>query len=88
MSKPKNSRMTFEEICADYPNHNIVPGSLTFLEAENKQAVRIVCSTEGCEGTRTIRTSDLHQTNVCEACQRKARRERARERRKAKKEAK
>jgi hypothetical protein len=84
--KKKTNRMTFEEIQEDYPNHVFVPGSLTFLETESKQAVRIVCSVEGCERTRLLRTSDLHQQDKCEACHRKAKRERQREKRRAKRE--
>jgi len=84
--KPKaSSRMTEEELLQDYPH--VVPGTLTFLDSENKQAVKITCANEGCEKTRTVRTSDLWQVEHCEACTRKARRERARERRKAKKDA-
>lgn len=87
-AKPKrkaSNRMTEEELLEDYPH--VIPGTLTFLEAENKQAVKIRCSVEGCEHERTVRTSDLWQVNTCEACTRKQRRERSRERRKAKKEA-
>lgn len=86
-AKKNTNRMTFEEIQQDYPNHVFVPGSLTFLEAENKQAVKIVCATEGCEHTRLLRTSDLHQQDKCEACHRQAKRERAREKRRAKRAA-
>jgi hypothetical protein len=81
----KTSRMSFEEICAEHPTRKIVTGSLSWLEAEEKQAVRITCSTEWCGRERTVRTSDLWQVEHCEACTRKARREHARDRRKAKK---
>lgn len=84
-TKKGANRMTIEELSEDYPNHEFVPGSLTFLDAENKQAVTIVCSVEGCERTRQLRTSDLHQQDKCEVCHRKAKRERAREKRRAKK---
>ena len=84
--KPKGAnRMTEEELMEDYPQ--VVAGTLTFIGTENKQAVKITCSTEGCERQRTVRTSDLWQVDKCESCTRRARRERARERRKAKKEA-
>ena len=79
------NRMTEEELIQDYPSRNIVVGSLTFLETENKQQVSIVCATEGCDHTRKVRTSDLWQVENCTACTRKAKRERAREKRKAKK---
>ena len=81
------NRMTIEELTEDYPSHTFVPGSLSFLESENKQAVKIVCATEGCERTRQVRTSDLHQVSFCEVCHRKAKRERAREKRRAKRAA-
>jgi hypothetical protein len=89
-TKPKKkaaNRMTEEELIQDYPHVAIVPGSLSFIESENKQAVKITCSVEGCERTRTVRTSDLHQADKCEVCTRKARRERQRQRRKEKKAA-
>jgi hypothetical protein len=78
-------RMTMEELTQEYPNQKIVAGSLCWLEVEEKQAVKIACSTEGCNRERTVRTSDLHQVTRCEACTRKAQRDKARERRKAKK---
>ena len=81
----KSNRMTEEELIQDYPH--MIPGTLTYLIAENKQSVKILCETEGCEATREVRTSDLWQVKKCEACARKLRRERARERRKEKKEA-
>jgi hypothetical protein len=79
------SRMTIEELMEDYPH--VLPGTLSFLETENKQIVKIRCSEEGCERERDVRTSDLWQVSKCEGCTRRARRQRARERRKAKKEA-
>ena len=85
--KKQGNRMTFEELTEDYPSHTFVPDSLRFLETENKQAVTIICAAEGCERTRQLRTSDLHQVSFCEVCTRKARRERQRERRRAKREA-
>lgn len=75
-------RMTFEELQAENPSRQLIAGSLCWLEAENKQAVTIACS---CGKHRIVRTSDLWQVERCEACTRKARREHARERRKAKK---
>jgi hypothetical protein len=75
-------RMTFEELQAENPSRKLVAGSLCWLEAENKQAVRIACD---CGKERLVRTSDLWQVERCEACTRKARREHARERRKARK---
>ena len=83
--KAAKNRMTIEELMEDYPH--VIPGTLSFLETENKQAVKIQCSEEDCERQRTVRTSDLWQVSKCEGCTRKARRQRARERRKAKKEA-
>jgi hypothetical protein len=83
--KVKSSRMTIEEICAEYPDQKIVAGSLGFLEDEQKQTVRIACSVEGCNRERTVRTSDLWQVEMCEACTRKERRGRARARRQARK---
>jgi hypothetical protein len=85
MSETKKgaNRMTIEELMEDYPSHNFVAGSLTFLTGENKQAVRITCE---CGKERQVRTSDLHQVSSCEACTRKARRERQRAKRKAKRE--
>ena len=77
------NRMTEEELTEDYPH--VKSGSLSFIDAENKQAVRITCTTEGCEREREVRTSDLWQVDKCESCTRKDRRERARDRRKAKK---
>lgn len=82
-TKGASNRMTEEELIEDYPH--VVAGSLSFIETENKQAVEILCSTEGCEHTRKVRTSDLWQVEKCQACTRKDRRERARDRRKAKK---
>ena len=85
MSETKKgaNRMTMEELAEDYPSHVFVPGSLAFLVGENKQAVKIVCE---CGKERLTRTSDLHQVSSCEACTRKARRERQRAKRKAKRE--
>ena len=84
-AKKGSNRMTFEDIQQDYPNHSIVAGSLVFLETENKQQVSILCAIDGCDHTRKVRTSDLWQVENCTACTRKAKRERAREKRKAKK---
>lgn len=85
-TKPKAAnRMTEEEILQDYPH--VKPGTLFFDVNSNKQGVEIGCTTEGCEKTRKVWTSDLWQVSKCDACTRKARRERARERRKAKKAA-
>jgi len=85
-TKPKAmNRMTEEEILQDYPHAK--PGTLFFDVNSNKQGVVIGCTTEGCEKTRRVWTSDLWQVSKCDACTRKARRERARERRKAKKDA-
>ena len=81
--KAKANRMTEEEILQDYPHAK--PGTLTFLGAEQKQAVKITCTEEGCEKERTVRTSDLWQVKRCDACTRKARRARAKAKRAEKK---
>ena len=82
-AKKASNRMSEDELREDYPH--VVLGSLIFIESENKQAVTISCTSEGCEGTRQVRTSDLWQVDKCEACTRKDRRERARDRRRDKK---
>jgi hypothetical protein len=82
-AKKTANRMTEEEILQDYPHAK--PGTLVFLGAEQKQAVKIVCTEEGCEKERTVRTSDLWQVRRCDACTRKARRARAKQRRAEKK---
>jgi len=78
-AKKAANRMTEEEILQDYPHAK--PGTLTFLGAEQKQAVKIVCTEDGCEKERTVRTSDLWQVKRCDACTRKARRARAKAKR-------
>ena len=81
--KGRANRMTEEELLLDYPH--VKPGTLTFLALENKQAVKIACTEEGCTNERQVRTSDLWQVKRCHACTRKARRARAKQRRAEKK---
>jgi len=67
----------------------IVPGSLknasTNEEHEffQKRTVIVACATPGCEKTRRIATSDLHQVKFCEGCTRDRRLARRRKARKA-----
>ena len=84
--KAKTNRMTEEEILQDYPHAKV--GTLCFLGTEQKQAVKIVCTEDGCDRERLVRTSDLWQVSRCDACTRKARRVRAKARRAEKKAAK
>jgi hypothetical protein len=71
----RRPKLTEESLVARYPNVRIVEGSLTMLEDERKQAVRIVCATEGCNAERQVRTSDLFQVTRCELCTLRARAE-------------
>ena len=81
MMKP--TRLTMEMIMAEHSN--VIGGTLSWLDVEEKQAVQIKCGTEGCENKRTVRTSDLHQVKFCDTCTIKARRERSKAKRAAKK---
>lgn len=89
--KPKKrtaNRMGEDELLADYPH--VIPGTLGFLADENKQIVTISCQATKEDGSqcgreRKVRTSDLWQVTKCDACTRKARRENAKAKRKAKK---
>ena len=57
-------RMDEQKLAEKYPH--IVQGTLRMLEGENKQAVEIACVQ--CGEKRTVRTSDLFQVSLCEAC--------------------
>jgi hypothetical protein len=71
----RRPKLTEESLVARYPNVRIVEGSLTMLEDERKQAVTILCATEGCSERRVVRTSDLFQVSRCELCTLRARAE-------------
>lgn len=62
------NRMDEETLCKEYPH--AIPGTLTFLQDENKQAVEITCQFVKEDGTkcgckRQVRTSDLFHTKFC-----------------------
>lgn len=64
--KPKaNHRMTESELASLYPG--IVPGSLVWDEAANKQTVE---RTLACGHTHRLATSDCWQVTACPSCRR------------------
>ncbi len=85
-TKTKTNRMGEEDLSKKYPQ--VVPGSLRFLQNENKQAVKVNCIEDECQNTREVRTSDLFQVTRCVPCTAKARTERAKAKRAEKKAAK
>ena len=69
----RRPKLTEASLRERYENQKIVAGSLQMLEDEGKQAIQIVCSVEGCDTERLVRTSDLFQVTKCEICTLRAR---------------
>lgn len=81
-------KLTAEMVEEMYPH--VVPGTLCFLPAENKQAAQIECQFVKEDGTkcgchRQVRTSDLFHTKFCDLHSILDRRAKARTRKAAKK---
>jgi hypothetical protein len=60
-----SKRKSIEEIKAGKNGSLVISDEVEWDEAAGKQAVVISCSIEGCENTRRVFTSDLHQVSVC-----------------------
>jgi hypothetical protein len=63
--KAEAGRKTIEEIKGGKNGDLVVDGTLKYNEEHRKQQVSIRCSISGCNETREVFTSDIHQIRVC-----------------------
>lgn len=57
-------RKAEDELLGKYPH--LIKGTLRFNDKTNKQEGEIKCQHPGCDKTRIVATSDMHQVSMCE----------------------